>query len=288
MKRCASIVGVVILLIAIFPWMIGASQGVPEQSKSEPADTHKFPQIWYWSNEHGFVIGITAMGQLVTLEMPAGYEHINAGHILEGYSLCFFDKFPAFDVYQYSSDNFISLDFWSNQSGSTTYPGPVITENLIVSSLVATQDLKFYILQTIVWLPWKSGIMIHMTVGNHSLITGDLVLKRHADLDTDTGGTSGWAGFNNIFNEGDDYVVAYTTNPPESLKAHTVLMAGDADSANVDYWDDFSSCPSETVLDPTILPAYGDYMGTLEWDIGSLAPGETFDCGMYYAVLGID
>ena len=274
-----------ISLVIVLPGTPGISEVGSEADQTDARDG----RVYYWSNPLGYVLGVTPKGQVAALEMPAGYEHIQVGNVLEGYSLCYDGDYPIFDVYQYDSGDFRFLDSWSTRPGSETYPGPVITQMVGSFSLLATRNLSHLLLMSVFWNPLRAGVHAHMTVINISDQTLDLTLKRHADLDVDTGGSSGWADYQNHFEEEGTFVLAYTTDPPEGSSAHIIKMDGvDADVANVDYWDDFSSCPSESALDPPTTPVMGDYMATLEWNIGPLGPGEVFDCGVFYSVTRLE
>jgi hypothetical protein len=139
----------------------------------------------------------------------------------------------------------------------------------------------------------ENYVQITMTLTNIGTETlTDVVLKRCVDLDTDTGGANGWAGFDNIFDI--DYtrniVYAYTneTYPydprPPGAESHYVGIAScpTADYYDVDDWNDYYQ--RDSPVDFTLYPVFGDYMATQQWNFGTMNPGESKTVSVIYSV----
>ena len=247
-------------------------------------------------------IGISDYGELLYsnvesagLEYPDGYEHIAAGWWGEGYFVAY--KNATGDHWAYAM-----FDERSNSSWGDPYRGflpvayTVIEDSattLRVDVRTETDDGMLRLDQEFYMPKDENYVQITMTLTNIGTETiTDVVLKRCVDLDIDTGGINGWAGFDNIFDI--DYtrniVYAYTTETypydprPPGVESHYVGIAGcpTADYYDVDDWDDYYQ--RDSPINFISYPVFGDYMATQQWNFGTMDPGDSKTVNVIYSV----
>jgi hypothetical protein len=225
---------------------------------------------------------ISSHGEMPKLEYPEGYEHLYTGSIYEGWSISY--KVGDIDNHTYT----IYKDYpYSKRPVPVSYTENKNTASeLDVSVVTKTTDNILLITHRFVMDKTIPRINIYMTVKNIS--TGnvtDIRLKRVNDIDLDTAGTKGWAGYDNWFDLTPNGITTYTVNPPEGREAHRLYFYGLPSPTEflVDDWDDWYQ--RENIIDFTEYPVYGDYTTTLSWDLGNLLPdGETFPVNAVYSM----
>lgn len=115
----------------------------------------------------------------------------------------------------------------------------------------------------------------------------DLLVKRYADIDVDTGGTAGWAGFQAYWDKTRYSIFTYNLDgdAPKDKRAHVVNMV---------------AMPSDLVLEDPFIGQLGaeqykfrnnpspaaagrtDADGVLQWSANRFLAGETVRINMYY------
>lgn len=235
-------------------------------------------------------VGFTDFGQLMnngpalaSLEGGDSYEHLGIGELDEGYAI--FYKTGAADHTAY--DVFTPIL-------NITRGAPQIVRNdpleLVKLSQSTTTDGMIAIHQSFTWSSNATRVDIKMQFTNTSKgdLT-DLLIKRYADIDVDTGGTKGWANYQNHWRKNRDSVMAYN-NPSEAPKgssAHIVnMVAMPGDLPLLDTFAGMFGTNQYTTRAnnaPNTNPAVRvDGIGVLEWHGDILRSGETIRLHCYY------
>jgi hypothetical protein len=222
---------------------------------------------------------------LASIEREGTYEHLAVGVLEEGYTLAYLTPGGAdnvkFDVYQSSSGIiFVSSQVIQNSAGE-----------FVKLSESRTDDGILHVRQAFIISKNGTRVVIRMDITNQSRtdIT-DLLIKRYADIDVDTGGTAGWAGFLARWDKNRDSVFTYNLDEdaPEGRRGHIVNMV---------------AIPSDLPLDSTFVGQLGaqqyafrdnptplgplptgrvDADGVLQWRASRLLSGESVRINMYY------
>lgn len=237
----------------------GVSAGEPQSASSVSAKSattlYQFP---------GFPrVVISDHGNLLRFEGPTGYDHIGVGSFSEGYVLC------------YGSSS--AYDTGSAESGF----GPA-TASCSGSSCTVTRNTIDGILQlkqVITANNADRSASIAMTVRN---LTGsnvaNVVLRRQADLDVDTGGSLGTNDFNNWFGSSErDSVFAW--NPADAsatAEGHAVVLSARKPRQ---AFAKVTAAILDSTCNPTNIaaagPVQGDYGVTLQHNLGNLGGGSS-------------
>jgi hypothetical protein len=139
----------------------------------------------------------------------------------------------------------------------------------------------------------KNGtrIVIRMDLANISRTdVTDLVIKRYADIDVDTGGSAGWANFQARWDKNRDSVFTYNLDEdaPERRRGHIVNMVAMPSDLPLELTHvgqlglrPFTTRDNSPLLSP--LPTgRTDADGILQWHATRLLSGESVRINMYY------
>lgn len=211
------------------------------------------------------ITAISEHGNVVRFDGPVGFEHIGVGAVGEGYVLCY-NATNAYDVGSFES-GFLDPTTVSCVANTctivrTTSDGKVqFTQEFQKSSTAELGRL----------------MRIKMTVKN--LTAGSLtnvILRRQADFDVDTGGPKGTSSFTNWFASGKvDSAFAWNSPNDYAQEAHALLLRHitktptaikTASKVTEDILD--TSCNPGNIADSG--PVRGDYGVTLQYNIGTL------------------
>lgn len=254
-----------LLAIALATIMISTAPSalLAKQSKSDAAPESTTTFFTFTGSPR---VAVSNHGNIVQFEAPAGYEHLGVGALSEGYVLC--------------TSNSIAYDVGGSESGfgastinCTAAGGCTITRNTSDGRLQLKQVIK---------KPADRAFSIAMTVKN---LTGSgiagVVLRRQSDLDVDSGGALGTAGFTNNFASSERDSV-YVWNAPNASvnEEHAVTLSQRGKSpASALSLAKTTSAILDTTCNPANLtaagPVKGDYGATIQFNLGTLGAGKT-------------
>jgi hypothetical protein len=243
--------------------------------------------------------GISDCGQLMGQQTEAGlasvepegtYEHLAIGVLEEGYTLAYVTPGPV--------DN-VKYDVYGSSNGIVCGASHVCRDDqteFVKTTESRTDDDLLAIRQTFVVSTNETRVVIRMEVTNcrtrESVDLTDFLIKRYADIDVDTGGSAGWAGFAGRWDKNRDSVFTYNLDEDarefEGKRSHVVNMV---------------AMPSDLPLDDTFVGRLGsnqyafrdnpdplaplptareDGAGVLQWRASRFLAGETLRINMYY------
>lgn len=228
------------------------------------------PQNTYSSTAGGGTkIVVSRHGNILSFISPNSatqqYEHFLNGDPHEGYVLC------HSGINHYDS-GFLELGF----GGQQTIEGNTITRT--------TGDGKLRLKQVFTFAGSRKALTIAMTVTNTTnAAISDVILRRFADIDVDSGGTSGWAGTDNDGAATSRDGVTVWENPseaPAGRDAHSVTlraMDGIANppvhTAHVNTFNTFDLV-TECDVPASTSPLSGqDVIASIRYVIGTLNAG---------------
>jgi hypothetical protein len=245
--------------------------------------------IWGVS-DCGQLMGQDGEAALASVEPEGVYEHLAIGVLQEGYTLAYVTPGGVdnvkFDVYE-SSNGIICVENHICRDDEAEF---------VKETVSRTDDDLLAIRQTFIISKNETRVRIRMEVTNcrdrESVDLRDLIVKRYADIDVDTGGTAGWAGFAARWDKNRDSVFTYNIDEDaadaDRRRAHVVNMV---------------AAPSDLPLDDTFVGQLGsnqfqfrdnpdplaplpttrvDGVGVLQWRASRLLAGETVRVNMYY------
>jgi hypothetical protein len=245
--------------------------------------------IWGVS-DCGQLMGQENEAALASVEPEGVYEHLAIGALQEGYTLAC--------VTPGGVDN-VKFDVYESSSGIVCVENRICRDDeaeFVKVTVSRTDDDLLAIRQTFIISKNESRVVIRMEVTNcrdrESVDLRDFIVKRYADIDVDTGGTAGWAGFSARWDKNRDSVFTYNTDEDAAeaggRRAHVVNMV---------------ATPSDLPLDDTFVGQLGsnqfqfrdnpdplaplptgrvDGVGVLQWRASRLLAGETVRVNMYY------
>jgi hypothetical protein len=224
---------------------------------------------------------------LASLEPEGIYEHMAIGVLEEGFTL----------AYLIGGNDNVKYDVYAQAAGIICV-GQEICRNdrneLVKMVESRTDDDILTIRQTFVVSKDETRISLRMDIENcrkpRSVDIDDLLIKRYADIDVDTGGTAGWAGFVARWDRNRDSIFTYNEDgdAPEGKRSHVVNMV---------------AMPGDLPLDETFVGKLGsqqyrfrnnpdpittlpsgriDAVGVLQWRASRLRAGESVRVNMYY------
>jgi hypothetical protein len=238
----------------------------------------------------GQLMGQQTEAGLASIEPEGSYEHLAIGVLEEGYTLAYVTPGPVdtvkYDVYESTSGIICSSSHVCRDDRSEFVK---VTES-------RTDDDVLAIRQTFVVSKNETRVVIRMEVTNcrarESVDLTDVLIKRYADIDVDTGGSAGWAAFGARWDKNRDSVFTYNLDEDarefEGKRGHVVDMV---------------AMPSDLPLDETFVGRLGsnqyatrdnpnplaplptgreDGAGVLQWRASRFLPGETLRINMYY------
>jgi hypothetical protein len=235
-------------------------------------------------------VGFTDFGQLMnagpalaSTESDGTYEHLGIGELDEGYAI----------FYKNSAGDHTAYDVFTPISNITRGIPQIVrndTLELVKLSASNTTDGLIAIHQCFTWSTNATRVDIKMQFTNTS--NGDLtdlLIKRYADIDVDTGGTRGWANYQNHWRSNRDSVMAYN-NPSEATaghKAHIVNMV--AMPGDLPFTQAFTGLFGTNQYNqranngPNNVPNNRvDGIGVLQWHGDVFRSGETIRLHCYY------
>ena len=201
--------------------------------------------------ENGRAIRITSLGNLVSLESPYGFDHINMGtYAREGYVVSYDDPGPAQTRVLYNVNDLYSKTLGGSRDlmpNSFTGPptGTTFPINTPVTAIVVvdTEDNVIRLTHRFEWRAGLGRVTVTTTVTNR--LTSPVLLrgfKRHADINVDggggygNGGALGAPGLNDWAHTTDGILASVRcggcppTPPhpltPETVSTHVVFMSG--------------------------------------------------------------
>jgi hypothetical protein len=229
-------------------------------------------------------------GQIGFRSLEAGgaqYEHFAIGDPEEGYALFYMDPagdHVAHDVYATLPGDLVNI----------TVGAPVVLRNdageFVKTAISRTTDGMLEIRNTLTFAVDATRVTVRMDVTNVSKqdLTNVLV-KRYCDIDVDTGGANGWAGFQNHFAKDRDSIHAW--NQPSEITApgkhaHIVNMVAMPSDVPLDQTfiglmgiDQFKTRVNAA---PIVDAARHDGVGILQWEATRLRSGESIRLNLYY------
>lgn len=197
---------------------------------------------------------VTQNGNVVSLESPAGMEHIYEGSITEGYGVC--DLLTKVEYYDYAQIGAVGwvMPTISQPNGANTLPLTITRK---------TDDGLWTLAQIFAHIPNERVVRVTMRLENNANIAKRAYLARFVDLDANS---ANGGDFQNYFDATLDTVTAW--NPGKyAAEVHTVNPEVEH-YAGVFYFDKFLHPCQKPV---TTVPTFGDYAGYLTHEL-SVSP----------------
>ncbi len=246
-------------------------------------------KINYNISNWGTVMGASV--GLASVECEGTYEHLAIGSPQEGYTLVYKDPSGNEHV-SYDVDNDVSgIIRGSNQVFPSSDAFVKVTES-------QTNPNQLSVRQTFIVPHNSTRIVIRMEVTNNGGANGqdvsDLLIKRYADIDVDTGGTLGWAGFLGRWEKTRYSVFTYNLDSDIPLSAtprrhnHVVNMVAMPSDLPLDdaFVGKFGAWQYKQRANNSPVVADGnariDAIGVLQWHATKLRVGETVRLNLYY------
>ena len=246
---------------SVLPWTASAEQKlIPDGPAPESTDTfYTFPGTP--------ILAISRNGNVVRYEGPSGYEHLGIGSFSEGYVLCYGTR-NAFDTGALETGFGAST---ATCSGSRCTITRNTTDGLLQLRQVITKNASS-----------DRSFSVEMTVRNLTggSVTG-IILRRQADLDVDTGGALGTAGFVNWFGSTERDSVTVWNPPNQSVREeHGVVLSRRAvNPASILATAKVTTNILDSSCSPTNIaaggPIRGDFGASIQFNVGTLAGGRT-------------
>lgn len=285
--------GAVTLGAAVILPTLPSSAGPARQSAAHARQTLSGPdgpnnstvvKTFHSNLNAGTTVKISSHGNVVSYLSPdsAGnghYEHIGVGALSEGYVLC----------YTGPTGTLNRFDTGSNETGFG--PATVVASPFKVTR--TTADGKIQFVQTYVFTGQERSIQINMTVKNVSASPiNNVVLRRQVDFDVDTGGTDGFAGFQN-YHANTTHTSAFAFNraadAPPGKEAHSMVLAHVGPSPVSTHFAFVTTNILETSCDgtphengtPTAV-AFGDFGDTILYQMNTVPAGGSKQANIEY------
>ena len=269
-----------------------------DQQTLDPRAAHSGPILTNFISgiDRGTRVAVSTHGNIVAFTSPnvagAQYEHLGVGAFSEGYVVCYTPNVLG-------GTNVTAVDTGDFDNGrfgaAVTTVGPTTVTR-------TTTDGYVRLKQSFVFNGTNKSLQIKMDLTNISNITEatdaslvGVTLRRQADFDVDTGGTSGWAAFaNRFFADTRDGVTAWNdrVDAPAGAEAHALTLrhitgtfpvAGRSAKVTGNILD--SSCNPAHTNTAALSPPYSrnDFGGTLQYSLPTaLAPGRTVSATVMY------
>lgn len=244
----------------------------------------------FWGvSDCGQVMGQPEEAGLASVEPEGVYEHLAVGVLEEGYTLAYLTP---------DGSDHVNFDVYESSNGIDCIDSTICRNDdaeLVKTTESRTEDGLITIRQTFIIPKNGTRIIIRMEITNcrreRSVDLTDFLVKRYADIDVDTGGSAGWAGFLARWDKNRDSVFTYNLDndvTEELRRGHVVNMV---------------AMPSDLPLDGTFVGQLGaqqyafrdnpsllsplptdrvDGDGILQWRASRFLAGETFRINMYY------
>lgn len=244
------------------------------------------PRAHWGVSDCGQLMGATTEAGIASVEPEGIYEHLAIGVLEEGYTL----------AYKTGSADNIKYDVYGSSSGITCLGNHICRNDsaeMIKVTKSKTDDDLLTINQTFIISKNCTRVIIQMGITNCSekaIDLDDFLIKRYADIDVDTGGSSGWANYRGRWDKTRYSVFSYNldSDAPNGKRAHVVNMVAMPSSLPLDgtFVGELGRRQYEFRDNPYLLsplptaPTDGD--GILQWRSSRFLAGETFRINMYY------
>ncbi len=235
----------------------------------------------------GQLMGNPTEAGLASIEPEGVYEHLAIGVLEEGYTLVY-KTAPAgpdnvkFDVFQ-SSVGIICVGNHICRNDNAEF---------VKTTESRTDDDLITIRQTFTISKNATRVIIRMEITNcrreRSVDLTDFLVKRYADIDVDTGGSAGWAGFQAFWDKTRYSTFSYNLDgdAPKGKRAHVVNMVAMPSDLPLDepFIGKLGSQQynQRANIDPVPPGTKIDADGVLQWHANRFLAGETFRINMYY------
>jgi hypothetical protein len=223
---------------------------------------------------------------IASVEPEGIYEHLSIGVNEEGYTLAYKVK---------GKDN-VKYDVWESSNGIVCVSSHICRNDsaeFVKVTESKTDDDLITIRQTFIISKNGTRVVIRMEIVNCSRKAVDLedfLVKRYADIDVDTGGSAGWAGYKGRWDKNRYSVFSYNLDgdAPEGKRAHVVNMVAMPSDLPLDGTfvgqlgkKQYAYRNNPSLLSPLPTnPTDGD--GILQWGASRFLVGEMFRINMYY------
>ena len=211
------------------------------------------------------ITAISAHGNIVRFDGPVGFEHIGVGTVGEGYVVCY-GSTTAYDVG--SSESGFGPPTVASCSGNNCTIVRKTTDNKIEFKQ------EFHKSST---AELGRLMRVKMTVKNLTATNlTNVVLRRQADFDVDTGGSKGTGSFENWFASSETDSAFAWNSPTDAIgESHALLLRH---ITKIPAAIKTVSKVTENILDSSCSPAniagsgpvHGDYGATLQYNIGTI------------------
>lgn len=234
----------------------------------------------------GQVMGKPTEAGLASREPEGTYEHLAIGVLEEGYTL----------AYKIGNNDNVKYDVFGSSSGINCISNHICRNDgseFVKTTESKTDDDLITIRQSFIVSKNNSRIILRMEFTNcsrKSVDLEDLLIKRYADIDVDTGGTAGWANFQARWDKNRYSVFSYNLDDdaPKGKRGHIVNMVAMPSDLPLDGTfvgklgaKQYASRDNLSLLSP--LPTDRvDGDGILQWRASRFLAGETYRVNMYY------
>jgi hypothetical protein len=232
----------------------------------------------------GQLMGQPSEAGLASIEPEGVYEHLAIGVLEEGFTL----------AYKIGGADNVKYDVYESSSGINCLSHHICrdsAEEFVKVTESVTDDGFISIRQTFIIPKNGTRVVIRMDLSNCAKRDLDeLLVKRYADIDVDTGGSAGWANFQARWDKNRDSVFTYNLDgdAPGDKRAHVVNMVAMPSDLPLEgtYVGRLGSQQYASRDNPDLLtplptnPTDGD--GILQWYAPHFRAGECFRINMYY------
>jgi hypothetical protein len=232
----------------------------------------------------GQLMGQPTEAGLASIEPEGIYEHLAVGVLEEGFTLAY--KTGAVDNVKY--------DVYGSSSGINCVSHNICRDNadeFVKVTESVTDDGFITIRQTFIISKNGTRVVIRMDLSNCAKRDLDeFLVKRYADIDVDTGGTAGWAGYQGRWDKNRDSVFTYNLDgdAPKDKRSHVVNMVAMPSDLPLEgtYVGQLGSQQYASRDNPNLLSPLPtgrtDGDGILQWYAPHFRAGECFRINMYY------
>lgn len=245
------------------------------------------PRARWGVSDCGQVMGQPNEAALASIEPEGNYEHLAIGVLEEGYTL----------AYKTGNVDNVKYDVYGQSDGIVCVGNHICrndSNELVKMTESRTDDGLITIRQTFIVSKNETRITIRMEITHcakeRSRDLDDLLVKRYADIDVDTGGSAGWAGFQAFWDKNRDSVFSYNLDgdAPEKRRSHVVNMVAMPSDLPLDltFVGQLGAEQYKVRANPSPLatptPNRTDGDGVLQWQASRFRAGETFRINLYY------
>jgi len=237
-------------------------------------------------SDGGQIMGSESEGAFASIEEEGTYEHLAIGDLEEGYTL----------AYKMGSSDFVKYDVYGSSQGIETLNSSIYKDSkgeFVKVTESCTDDGMIYIKQFFTFSKNSTRVLINMYITNCSkdgCDLEDLLIKRFADIDVDTGGTECWADYLARWDKTRYSVFSYNleSDAPSGKRSHVVNMMALPSDLPLDdvFIGKHGDKPYKTR--PNTVPVHDlpsdriDADGVLQWRSRRFLVGETIRINMCY------